>query len=107
MSTRSPQFWPFLNTSIWNQPIGTSATYTPAYLAPRPNQAIGAEKVPLNMDYTQTSVTVYKNKGQHDSNRCTGSDGPFSPAISLPYAQSLLIPSSNDNYPGAFTGPSP
>lgn len=104
MATRSPFFWPFLSTSIWNQPIGTNAVYVNAKLPPRGKTAISAEKIAMNMDTTQPVVPVWQNGGQHDTNRCTGSLGLFSPAINIPYNQSLIIPSSGLNYPGAFIG---
>jgi hypothetical protein len=104
MATRSASFWPFLSTSIWNQPIGTGAVYVNASLPPRTTATVGQELIVLNMDFTQPDAPVYKNTGQHDPNRCLGSSGLFSPAINIPYNQNLLIPSSNLNYPGAFIG---
>ena len=35
-SSRDPLVWPFASTSIWNIPIGTSAVYAPANIAPVP-----------------------------------------------------------------------
>jgi IPT/TIG domain len=99
---RSPLFWPGGVNHPVNVPIKTGAIYVDAKLPPRGANAIGVEKIVFNMDPTLAVTPVYKNSGQHDPNRCLGSGGLFSPAISLPYNQKLLVPSSGLNYPGGF-----
>jgi hypothetical protein len=109
---RNPYYWPGDPKNPFNYPIGTGAVYVNAKLPARTQAACGQELIAINMDTSQPSVNVYQNAGQHDCNRCVmhaaspgcpASPGIFSPTINIPYNQSLIIPSSNLNYPGAFT----
>lgn len=96
---------PAKSTSIWNWPLGSSWTPVFAGLPSRTKTAISAEKVVVNMDPTQPQYPVYKNTGQHDTNRCQGSGGLYVPSIVLPYNNALVVPQAGLNYPGCFIDP--
>lgn len=107
MGTRSALTWPFGINTWPNQPIGTGATYIDGKIPARVNTSTGASKpqeIPMGTDQTQPSVQIFQNAGQ-TGNRCL-STGSFSPAITIPYNQLLVIPSAGDNYPPAFIGAS-
>lgn len=102
MAGRSALTWPFAVGSWPNQPVGTGATYTNAKLAARTAAtAVKSQEIAMGMDQTQPTTEIFQTV--ENGNRC-GPTTPYSPIEQVPFNQSLIVPSSTDNYPNVFLG---
>jgi hypothetical protein len=92
---RNPEVQPFTNTSIWNEPIGGSAAYTPAHLAPA-KVTVGSDAHITVMTPTAPITAIKLNTaGWSGASRC-GTGGAT--IASAPMPSSFVIPSTGHNY---------
>ena len=94
-----PLSQPFTNTSIWNTPIGSGATWMPANLVPATTKTLVSDQHIIVMTPNDPSTTLTKSTaGWTGADRCVAS-GLFSPPGSAPIPDSFVIPSSTMNDP--------
>jgi hypothetical protein len=91
-SSRDPYVQPFTSTSIWNQPIGSSAVYVASGIKPLTQKAVTTDQTVLIQDPSAPSTPVLQNKGQH-SDTCLGAGALGSD----PIPSALVVPASNHN----------
>ena len=92
ISPRNRLLSPFVPTSIWNIPIGASATRVPVNLPPVATTLVDEQDIVL-MDPTQP-VTTFLQNGGFASNRCTGTGNLGSACIPA----SFVVPSQTKNF---------
>ena len=73
---RDPLLWPFAQNSIWNQPIGSGATYVPANFV-LPSEGYGPEEniIIMTPDAPQRTIMMMNGNGWDNgsqANRCSG-----------------------------------
>ena len=107
---RNALYWPFTIGSVWNQPIGSGATYVNANLQPRTGSAISLEKIYINMDPTQPAIPPYQNSGQSSAGRPYATS-PIKnvlssglPGTEVPFNPNLIIKAANANDPSVLIG---
>jgi hypothetical protein len=92
---RNPEVQPFTSTSIWNEPIGSNAAYTPAHLAPA-KVTVGSDAHITVMTPTAPITAIKLNTaGWSGASRC-GTGGAT--IASAPIPSSFVIPSTGHNY---------
>lgn len=84
--TRNPLTWPFAQTSIWNQPIGTGAVYVPAGFQPAANVSVDEDWWITTTD-SDPVTDVYN---PHSWDRRCGSGTQWNSTTYFPAA--LIIP---------------
>jgi hypothetical protein len=94
-----PLSQPFTNTSIWNTPIGSGATWMPANLVPATTKTLVSDQHIIVMTQTAPSTALNDSTaGWTGGDRCVAT-GPFSPPGTAPIPDSFVIPSSTMNDP--------
>jgi hypothetical protein len=92
--TRDPLAQPFTSTSIWNQPIGTSATYSATGVVKPPTlKTLTADAATLIQD-PSAPLTAIKQNGGQSSNTCTVTGGTLT---SDPIPGSMVVAASHTN----------
>lgn len=86
-NTRDKWLWPFASKSIWNMPIGSGASYTPAGIQQSPYLS-GDEEYFYKLNAGDPLQPVY-GPGAWGQGRCTGTQ---SMGISLPIPDNLIVP---------------
>jgi hypothetical protein len=98
ISPRNRLLVPFVSSSIWNTPIGASATRIPVNLPPVATTLVDEQDIVL-MDPTQP-MTIFLQNGGFASNRCTGTGNLGQACIPA----SFVVPSQTKNFStGAVT----
>eukprot|EP01121_Diplochlamys_sp_Union-15-3_P010049 TRINITY_DN2778_c0_g1_i1.p1 TRINITY_DN2778_c0_g1~~TRINITY_DN2778_c0_g1_i1.p1 ORF type:complete len:367 (+),score=80.12 TRINITY_DN2778_c0_g1_i1:88-1188(+) len=103
-TARDPLKWPFANYSIWNLPIGKSATYVFADLERARSWGMTVDPDIIILDSTAPVTNVYFNSdGWSGKSRCQPEGGVI---FSGPIPSSYVIPgassSNTPNYAGAI-----
>ena len=95
--TRDPYVQPFTSTSIWNQPIGSAATYTATGVVQQPTIAtLTTDATTLLQDPTAPLTAIKQNGGQH-SNTCTVTGGTLA-TDPIPSSYVLATSSHNESF---------
>ena len=73
-STRDPSLWPFARNSIWNLPIGASASYSPANFPSSTGNGINTEDEMIMINPANPLRQTYMRTGQWNATCSEGSD---------------------------------
>jgi pyruvate/2-oxoglutarate dehydrogenase complex dihydrolipoamide acyltransferase (E2) component len=93
---RNPALWPFARTSIWNMPIGSSAVYVTARVAPATQRTVTTDQDVIVMEPSAPMTPILWNgAGWSGGSRCSGQGLVLGRA---PIPTSLVVPSSTNNY---------
>jgi hypothetical protein len=93
---RNPALWPFARTSIWNMPIGSSAVYVTARVAPATQRTVTTDQDVIVMEPSAPlTPIVWNGAGWSGGSRCSAK-GPVLGRAPIP--TSLVVPTSTNNY---------
>mmetsp|Transcript_33846 Transcript_33846/g.46392 ORF Transcript_33846/g.46392 Transcript_33846/m.46392 type:complete len:1310 (+) Transcript_33846:70-3999(+) len=106
-ATRDVYKQPFSNISIWNLPIGASATYTPAGItALTDTTSVAVDPEIILLDYTQPMTNIYYSSAGWGANSRCVADSPLKLILQAPYPPGFFIPDQpRQNYPASFLMP--
>lgn len=87
---RDPLQWPFVDTSIWNMPIGSAAIYVHAQIEPAGNFGMTVDEDILFLDKDAPLVDIYTNYADWDASqdRCI-EEGPL--LFTAPITHDFLV----------------
>jgi hypothetical protein len=90
-AVRDALMQPFASTSIWNMPIGSAATYTPADIKPATGTTLETDDDVIVLTPTALSAAIYTNTADWDPtmSRCP-MGGPL--LFSAPMPSSFVVP---------------
>jgi hypothetical protein len=95
-ATRDPWLWPFAQNSIWNQPIGSQAIYTPAHLKPAGHTGGDAELF-FQVPARSPERPIY-DPGSWEK-RCSGTAvADPTRRKTLPIPDNLVVPDARPGY---------
>jgi hypothetical protein len=93
---RNPTLWPFARTSIWNMPIGSSAVYVTARIAPATQRTVTTDQDVIVMQPSAPlTPIVWNGAGWSGGSRCSA-QGPVLGRAPIP--TNLVVPTSTNNY---------
>ena len=93
---RNPALWPFARTSIWNMPIGSSAVYVTARIAPTTQRTVITDQDVIVMQPSAPlTPIVWNGAGWSGGSRCSA-QGPVLGRAPIP--TNLVVPTSTSNY---------
>jgi hypothetical protein len=99
---RNPLAWPFASTSIWNTPIGRSAVYVPAGIAPATARTVSTDQDVVVMQPTAPLTPIqYNGAAWSGGSRCAGG----ATLAAAPIPPSLVVPSGKGNFSFAILMP--
>ena len=101
--TRDKTLWPFASTSIWNMPIGSSATYVPAGITPRGLITVDNEYIVITSS-ADPVVPFYVN-GIWGPGRCATTSYRYSLNVPASLVIEDATRSSTPNNAAAFLSP--
>lgn len=107
---RNPLQQPFLESSIWNMPIGSGAVYVNAELPAAPGDGNQFAWCPagdderLFLDTTQPDTTIKYSSGGWSSSRCNADDELAPPLldVQVPFPPSYVLDQTTHNECAAF-----
>lgn len=102
-TVRDPLAQPFSTASIWNTPIGSSASYVAAGMGVPATAAEMPGTDPMRICLTPAETTTqikYSSAGWTGSNRCSNTSSTVIATVPLP--SSWVVPNSNKNECAAF-----
>lgn len=106
-SGRDPYVWPFASDSIWNLPIGASASYVAGHIKQANSAGMTTDPDVILLTPTAPSTAVYQNNdGWSGGSRCNPQGGVlFNGPIPSDFVVPGATPSSTPNYATAILMP--